>query len=75
MRGSQFSAITYTLQHRCDMSEKVTIIEIPLPTTATSDCYLSLTDVWVSCQKVAIDFWLGGGFHRVLQFPPLLTTG
>ena len=39
-----------------------------------------LTTAWVrilawACEKVASDLGLGGGFRRVLQFPPLLTTG
>ena len=28
-----------------------------------------------ACEKVASDLGLGGGFCRVLRFPPLLTTG
>ena len=28
-----------------------------------------------ACEKVVSDLGLGGGFHRVLRFPPLLTTG
>ena len=28
-----------------------------------------------ACEKVANDLGLGGGFRRVLRFPPLLTTG
>ena len=39
----------------------------------------SLTSAWVripawACGKVASDLGLGGGFRRVLRFPPLLTT-
>ena len=29
----------------------------------------------LACQKVASDLGLGGGFHRVLRFPPPITTG
>ena len=29
----------------------------------------------IVCEKVASDLGLGGGFRRVLQFSPLLTTG
>ena len=41
---------------------------------------LSLTTAWVripawACEKVASDLGLGGGFRRLLRFPPLLTTG
>ena len=41
---------------------------------------LSPTTAWVripasACEKVASDLGLGGGFHGVLRFPPLLTTG
>ena len=47
--------------------------------TAT-DWTLSLTIAWVwipawACEKVASDLGLGGGFRRVLWFPPLSTTG
>ena len=28
-----------------------------------------------ACEKDASDLGLGGGFRRVLRFPPLLTTG
>ena len=46
---------------------------------AATDGTLSPTTAWVqipvwACVKVASDFGLGGGFRRVLQFPPLLTT-
>ena len=46
---------------------------------AATDCTLSLTTAWVripawACEKVASNLGLGGGFRRVLQFPPLLTT-
>ena len=46
-----------------------------LPLTA-----LSLTTAQVrippgECEKVASDLVLGGGFHRDLRLPPLLTTG
>ena len=42
-----------------------------------TDCYLSLTTVRVqnppgTCEKVASDLRLGGGFRR---FPPPVTTG
>ena len=48
-----------------------------------TDCTLSLTTTWVrimasvawACENVASDLGLGGGFRRVLWFPPLLTTG
>ena len=44
-----------------------------------TDCTLSLTTAWVQIpawayEKVASDLGLGGGFRRVLRFPPLLTT-
>ena len=31
--------------------------------------------IWPTCEKVASELGLGGGFRRVLRFPPLLTTG
>ena len=31
--------------------------------------------VCMACEQVASDLGLGGGFRRVLWFPPLLTTG
>ena len=39
----------------------------------------SLLTAWVrirarACEKVASDLGLGGGFRRVLRFPPLLTN-
>ena len=41
--------------------------------------YPYYASVWVripawTCEKVASDLGLGGGFRRVLWFPPLLTT-
>ena len=47
---------------------------------AATYCTLSLTSVWVripawACAKVGSDLGLGGGFRRVLRFPPLPTTG
>ena len=46
----------------------------------SNDCTLSLTTAWVriptwACEKVASDLGLGGGFRRVLRFPPPHTTG
>ena len=40
----------------------------------------SHTAAWVripswACEKVTSDLGLGGGFRRVLRFPPLFTTG
>ena len=48
-----------------------------LPLTAS---FLSLLPRFEShpagaCEKVANDLGQGSAFHRVLQFPPLLTTG
>ena len=48
--------------------------------TAATDCTLSLTTARVrilawACEKVASELGLGGGFRRVLRFPPQLTTG
>ena len=45
-----------------------------------TDYTLSFTTACVripawACEKVASDLGLGGGFRRVLRFPPLLTTG
>ena len=51
------------------------------PNSLDSDsALLSLTTVWVripvwTCEKVASNLGLGGGFCRILRFPPLLTTG
>ena len=46
---------------------------------AGADCSLSLTTARVripagACEKVNSDLGVGGGFRRVLRFPPLLTT-
>ena len=43
------------------------------------ECLVLGSTVWVripsrACGKVASDFGLGGGFHRVLRFPPPVIT-